>query len=168
MWPRVSRRGWRLPQWLPAFGRLPAENRSRPARRTETAQKLPPEAGMYGAEEASAERLVDLSTPLTRRSVAAAAHREGSRSSEGGAPLRRARDGDRGARAVSRDQARPRPGDGCRLLLRFLPAHALYSRKTSRPLKPRWRKWSRATSLSCANGSRATRAWRASRPATIS
>ncbi len=49
-------------------------------RRGAAAGEAPPEAGMYAAEEANAERLVDLSTPLQRGHVVAAAHRKGCRS----------------------------------------------------------------------------------------
>ncbi len=47
------------------------------ARTAETREEAAPEAGMYAAEEAGAERLVDLSTPLNEDVSLTASHRKG-------------------------------------------------------------------------------------------
>ncbi len=64
MLPRVSPRDWPPPRWLRAFGLCAAEP-AQPRSDAEADEEATPEASMYGAEEANAERLVDLSTPLT-------------------------------------------------------------------------------------------------------
>ena len=60
-----------------------------------------------------------------------AAHPDRARSRSAGSlpPLVGPPDGGRGARALSRDQARPRPGDRERLLLRLLSREALHARR---------------------------------------
>ena len=70
------------------------------------------------AAGADGERLVELAAPLTEDVEPHAAEGAGRGGAEGAAPLHRARDGDGDPRAVSRDQAGPRPRDRQRLLLR--------------------------------------------------
>ena len=87
------------------------------------------EASMYGAENPQAERLVDLSTPL-QENVALQLITE--RDPDALKVLRHSAAHVMATAvtgAVSRDQAGARAGDGCRVLLRFLAADAVYSRR---------------------------------------
>jgi threonyl-tRNA synthetase len=120
-----------------------------------------PEASMYSADVASDERLVDLGAPLTED-----------------VSLQLLTEKDADALKVVRHSAahvmatavlelypETKLGHGPATDAGFF--YDFYRPTPLRPSKPGWQKWSRATSRSCASGSRAIRVWSASRKATI-
>ena len=122
----------------PARGRRPTTRRQTPPRPCTTRRRP------------AAEKIVDLSTPLTKDVALWLLKEQDEAVAQGRAPLRRARHGDRDPRALSRNQARPRPRHRQRLLLRRLPRRRPSPSTTWPRSKPAWRRSSRATSPSSA------------------
>ena len=106
---------------------------------------------MYGAGDPQAEKLVDLSTPLTEDVELTLLKEAGRSLPQSPPPLHRPRHGHRHPRALPRNQAGPRPRHRLRLLLRRLPRDPLLRARSSRHRSPAWPKSSPATTLSSAS-----------------